>query len=111
VGVRRDGKRAAKGHRRSWGAVMAEIMHMPPRPRERGRRRERPVEGAPLAQVIINGTDFREAIKPTHAEINASIDKLSYHLPGAVRAMKEIARAHEQCRVSVRESAFQRRDQ
>lgn len=73
---------------------MAEILRMPAPPRQKGRRRERPIVGAPLAQVI-NGVDFREAGKPTYDEIKRSLDKLSYHLLHAARAAKKIFPAYE----------------
>ncbi|WNC88820.1 hypothetical protein RI103_14045 [Paraburkholderia sp. FT54] len=73
---------------------MADILHMPPRPLRKGRRRERPTEGAPLAPVI-DGPQFLEPNKPTYAEVKAAVDKLAYHLLGAMRAAKEIFPAYE----------------
>ena len=72
---------------------MAEILHMPAWARQNGRRRERPIEGTPLAQVI-DGIDFREANKPTYAEIKASLDKLAYHLWQASEAAAKIFPAY-----------------
>lgn len=72
---------------------MADILHMPPQPRQRGRRRERPIEGAPLAHVI-DGVDFRETNKPTYDEVKRSLDKLTYHLTWAMRAAKEMFPAY-----------------
>lgn len=67
---------------------------MPAPLRQKGRRRERPIVGAPLAQVI-NDVDFREAGKPTYEEVKRSLDKLSYHLLQAARAAKEMFPAYE----------------
>jgi hypothetical protein len=72
---------------------MAEILHMPLRPRQKGRRREKPIQGAPLAAVIV-GIDFRETDKPTYAEVKSAVDKLAYHLLWAMRAAKEIFPAY-----------------
>jgi hypothetical protein len=58
-----------------------------------GRRRERPIEGAPLAHVV-EGIDFREASKPTYAEVKASIRKLAYHLMQACDACGELFPAY-----------------
>ncbi|RQR94545.1 hypothetical protein DIE04_19005 [Burkholderia sp. Bp8994] len=73
---------------------MAEIIHMPTRQLRKGRRREKPIQGAPLADVI-DDIDFRAASKPTYEEIKASLDKLAYHLIWASRAAKEIFPAYE----------------
>ncbi|MFM0732350.1 hypothetical protein PQQ52_17835 [Paraburkholderia sediminicola] len=73
---------------------MAEILHMPTRPPRKGRRREKPVQGAPLAAVI-DGIDFREANKPTYAEMKASLDKLAYHLWQASEAASKMFPAYE----------------
>lgn len=72
---------------------MAEILQMPPQTPRKGRRRERPIKGAPLAQVI-DEIDFREASKPTYEEVKSAVDKLAYHLMWAMRAAKEIFPAY-----------------
>jgi hypothetical protein len=72
---------------------MADILTMPTRPRQKGRRREKQIEGAPLADVI-DGVDFREASKPTHAELTASINKVAYHLLWASRSLAEMFPAY-----------------
>lgn len=73
---------------------MAKILHMPSRHIRKGRRRERPIEGAPLAQVL-EDINFRVAEKPTYAEVKTSVDALAYHLLWAMRAAKEIFPAYE----------------
>jgi hypothetical protein len=73
---------------------VADVLHMPPRPRQKGRRRERPIEGAPLAAVI-DGVAFRDPTKPTYAELTAYIDRLAYHLLMAGRTVRDLSQASE----------------
>lgn len=70
---------------------MADILHMPLRPRPKGRRRERPIEGAPLAEV--DAIDFGASEKPTYAELTAYIDRIAYHLLEAGRAVMDLSQA------------------
>jgi hypothetical protein len=72
---------------------MAVILPMPHRARPKGRRRERPIKSAPLAHVV-EGTDFREANKPTYEEIRASINNLAHHLALACDACRELFPAY-----------------
>ncbi|MDQ7978714.1 hypothetical protein QYH69_15795 [Paraburkholderia sp. SARCC-3016] len=68
---------------------MAEILDMPLQPRQKGRRRERPIKGAPMA-LIIDGVDFRKAIGPTPEEVKQANDQLALHLLQTVRAAQEL---------------------
>ena len=68
---------------------MADVLHMPPRPRQKGRRRVRPIEGEPLAQTF----DFHVNPKPTPAEVKDAIQKLALAVVQAARATKVINRA------------------
>jgi hypothetical protein len=72
---------------------MADILHMPPRPPRKGRPRNRPIEGAPLAQLI-DGVDFREANKPTYAEIQADLNRVAHYLLRAMRSADRIFPAY-----------------
>jgi hypothetical protein len=72
---------------------MAEILHMPPRLARKGRRRERPIVGAPMARVV-EGINFREANKPTYEEVRASINRLAHHLASACEACRELFSAY-----------------
>ena len=73
---------------------MADILHMPARPVRKGRPRNRPIDGAPVAQVI-DDVAFRGAAKPTRAEINAYIDRIAYHLLMAGRTVRDLSRASQ----------------
>lgn len=72
---------------------MAEILQMPAHPTRKGRRRERPIEGVPLASVI-DGIDFREVNKPTYEEVKASVNRLAHHLRLACDACMELFPAY-----------------
>jgi hypothetical protein len=73
---------------------MADVLHMPLRPALKGRPRNQPIEGAPLAQVI-EGVAFRDPLKPARAEINVLIDRIAYHLLMAGRTVQDLSQASE----------------
>ncbi|CAN7472906.1 hypothetical protein [Paraburkholderia hospita] len=68
---------------------MANVIQAPRASRPKGRRRMRPIDGQPLAPVLrlVVNNGNRKPTAQTSQELEALLDKISWHLLQAARAI------------------------